>query len=385
MHSSIPGIFHPMSSAFLNKNSAHSALPPITEIPWGNLPDGRQVSLFTLENGKGARVRIANFGALIVSLEVPDKNGELGDVVLGYDSIEGYLADKATYFGAVVGRVANRIAGGRFTLNGREFSLATNNTPAGIPCSLHGGDIGFDKVLWSAKTVTVGAQSSLVLNYKSADGEEGYPGNLDVTVIYTLSPENTLRVEYGATTDKATPVNLSQHTYFNLEGEGADTILDHRLRINASRITPVTAGLIPTGEFRLVAGTPFDFKQPHSVGERIEASDEQLEFGAGYDHNWVIDGDDKVKIAAEVYAPRSGRVLTISTTEPGIQFYSGNFLDVASGKGGKPYAWRSGMALETQHFPDSPNQSSFPRITLQPGQRYASITEFAFATRQHPV
>ncbi|MDR2863823.1 MAG: galactose mutarotase [Puniceicoccales bacterium] len=374
-----------MSSAFLNKNSAHSALPPITEIPWGNLPDGRQVSLFTLENGKGARVRIANFGALIVSLEVPDKNGELGDVVLGYDSIEGYLADKATYFGAVVGRVANRIAGGRFTLNGREFSLATNNTPAGIPCSLHGGDIGFDKVLWSAKTVTVGAQSSLVLNYKSADGEEGYPGNLDVTVIYTLSPENTLRVEYGATTDKATPVNLSQHTYFNLEGEGADTILDHRLRINASRITPVTAGLIPTGEFRLVAGTPFDFKQPHSVGERIEASDEQLEFGAGYDHNWVIDGDDKVKIAAEVYAPRSGRVLTISTTEPGIQFYSGNFLDVASGKGGKPYAWRSGMALETQHFPDSPNQSSFPRITLQPGQRYASITEFAFATRQHPV
>ncbi|MDR2844878.1 MAG: galactose mutarotase, partial [Puniceicoccales bacterium] len=288
-----------------NTHATDGTAAPVTAEKWGRLPDGRAVTLYTLDNGQGLRVRIANYGAIIVSVETPDKTGAVADVALGYANIEGYLNDPGTYFGAVVGRVANRIAAGKFTLDGIAHTLATNNTPAGIPCSLHGGKTGFDKVLWDAKPAD-GKHPALTLTYRSKDGEEGYAGNLDVTVTYTVLPCNTLRVDYAATTDKATPVNLSQHSYFNLSGEGNGTILDHQIRFAASRFTPVNAGLIPTGEVRAVAGTPFDFTQPHAIGERIGAVDEQLAFGAGYDHNWALDpapdGTDATapRFAAEV-------------------------------------------------------------------------------------
>ncbi|MDR3229645.1 MAG: galactose mutarotase [Puniceicoccales bacterium] len=363
--------------------TSSTAAKPVTKQSWGKLADGRAVSLYTLDNGKGLRVRVSDYGALLVSIEVPDKTGKIADVALGYNTLDGYVNDTGTYFGAVVGRVANRIANGKFSLGGKTYTLFTNNTPADIPCSLHGGKVGFDRAVWNAAPASDGTPA-IVLKYLSKDGEEGYPGNLSVTVTYTLLPDNTLRVRYAAVTDKATPVNLSQHSYFNLAGEGNGTILEHKLTLNAPKLTPVTAGLIPTGEFLTVKDTPFDFTTPRTIGERINDKHQQLAFGAGYDHNWVLGGvsGGEPRFAAEVFEEKSGRVLTISTTEPGIQFYSGNFLDgTIRGKAGNPYVRRSGLALETQHFPDSPNQKNFPSITLQPGETYSSITEYKFSVR----
>jgi aldose 1-epimerase len=341
---------------------------------------GQEVALYTLTNSKGAQVAITPWGATVTSIRVPDRNGKLGDIVLGFDTLEGYQGNHP-YFGAIVGRYGNRIAKGQFTLAGKAYTLARNNGEN----HLHGGTKGFDKQLWSAREVPNANESgttgpSLELKYTSPDGEEGYPGKLDVTVTYTLTNANELRIDYLATTDKATVVNLTNHSYFNLAGEG--NVLAHRVQINAARFTPVDAGLIPTGELRNVKGTPFDFSAAHPIGERIEAVDEQIRFGKGYDHNWVLDGAaGKLRLAARVSESTSGRVLEVLTTEPGLQFYTGNFLDGSiHGKGGKTYAHRAGFCMETQHFPDAPNKPSFASTALRPAQRYQSTTVYRFST-----
>jgi aldose 1-epimerase len=355
----------------------------ITITSFGQLPDGRDVTLYSLVNSNGIRADVIDYGAIIVRLFVPDRAGRLDDVVLGYNALEDYL-EASPYFGAVVGRYANRIAGGTFTLDGQTYSLATNNYPGGLPCHLHGGVIGFDKVLWAATPYITGDVPSIVLRYTSPDGEEGYPGNLDVRVTYTLGKDNSLSIDYLATSDKATPVNLTQHSYFNLKGEGQGDILDHILTINAAHMTPVRAGLIPTGIVSPVAGTPFDFRSPYPIGERISSpGDEQLELAKGYDHNWVIDRPNSgLCLAATVFEPLSGRSLEVWTEEPGLQFYSGNFLKGSHiGKSGRPYSFRGGFCLETQHYPDSPNQPDFPCTILRPGETYSSTTVYRFGVR----
>jgi aldose 1-epimerase len=315
---------------------------------------------------------------------MPDREGRLDDIALGYDMVEKYVAGPAPYFGAIIGRYGNRIAAGKFTLDGKTHILFTNNDPGGLPCSLHGGKVGFDKVIWDVAPFVTKDTAGLKLRYLSKDGEEGYPGNLDITVVYTLTASNELRVEYFATTDKATPVNLTNHSYFNLAGEGSGTILNHVLTLNASKMTPVDKGLIPTGKITPVAGTPFDFTTPHAIGARVNTpGDEQLKFGAGYDHNFVLDraGPGLVK-AAEVYEATTGRVLEMFTEEPGIQFYCGNFLDGTNvGKSNRPYTHRTGFALETQHYPDSPNQPNFPSTILRPGEKYKTTTVYRFSAR----
>ena len=349
----------------------------VSRAPFGQLPDGRRVELFTLTNPQGIEVRAMTYGAIITSIRTPDLNGTQADIVLGFDSLSGYLAG-SPYFGAIVGRYANRIAGGRFTLDGVIYQLARNNGPN----SLHGGDRGFDKVLWNAEPFQNDSAMGVTFRYESPDGEEGYPGTVRVQVIYTLTATNELSVDYEATTDKATPINLSQHTYWNLHGEGRGDILDHVLTLNASEFTPVDSTLIPTGLIASVAGMPFDFRRSTAIGARINESNEQLRFGKGYDHNWVIDRDSQgtLVLAARLEDPVSGRRLEISTTEPGVQFYTGNFLDGSlKGKGGRPYGHRTGLCLETQHFPDSPNHANFPSTILRPGQRYQSRTEFVFS------
>ena len=294
--------------------------------------------------------------------------------MLGFDAPEGYLKNNTPYFGAVIGRYGNRIAKGRFSLNGREYRLALNNGEN----HLHGGIKGFDKVVWGAREVKRGP--ALALNYVSKDGEEGYPGNLSVSVVYTLTDNNELKIEYSATADKTTILNLTNHTYFNLAGEGS--ILNHEVMINADRFTPVDQGLIPTGELRSVKGTPMDFTQPAAIGARIEQQDEQLLLGKGYDHNFVLNGGGAPALAARVYEPVSGRVLEVYTTEPGVQFYTGNFLDGSiKGKGGQVYQRRYGFCLETQHFPDSPNKPDFPSTVLKPGEKYATTTIFKFSEK----
>ena len=342
---------------------------------FGKTGTGQEVALYTLTNAKGVQVAITPWGATVTSIRVPDRGGKLGDVVLGYDSLEGYLGNNP-YFGAIVGRYGNRIAKGQFTLDGKAYTLARNNGEN----HLHGGTKGFDKKLWSAREVPSASGPSLELKYTSPDGEEGYPGKLDVTVTYTLSNANELRIDYLATTDTPTVVNLTNHSYFNLAGEG--DVLAHRVQISAARFTPVDKGLIPTGELRSVKGTPFDFTVAHTIGERIEAGDEQIKFGKGYDHNWVLDGRaGRLRLAAHVSEPRSGRVLEVLTTEPGLQFYSGNFLDGSNrGKGGQAYAQRAGFCMETQHFPDAPNRPTFASTTLRPAQRYQSTTVYRFST-----
>ena len=337
--------------------------------------EGRKVELYTLTNSRGAEARIITYGGAVVSLKVPDRHGRMGDVVLGYDDVEGYLR-QTSYIGALIGRYGNRIARGRFTLNGREYTLATNNGEN----HLHGGIKGFDKVIWQARPL---AGASLLLSYLSRDGEEGYPGNLHTRVVYTLTDQNELRVEYTATTDKATHVNLTQHSYFNLRGAGDGDILGHHLTIYANRFTPTDAGAIPTGELRPVAGTPFDFRRPRAIGERINADEEQIRLGKGYDHNFVVNGRKGVlRKAAEVYEPTTGRVMEVWTTEPGIQFYSGNYLDGTSvGKGGRAYAYRTGFCLETQHYPDTPNKPNFPSTVLRPRGRYRTTTVYKFSAR----
>lgn len=362
--------------------AAETKQPPITVKPFGQLPDGTQTQLFTLQNTSGFRADISDLGGTVVNLFAPDKQGKLADVSLGFDNAAQYLAE-SPFFGALIGRYGNRIAGGKFTLDGLTYSLPLNNDPGGMPCSLHGGVIGFDKKIWRAHPVFVDGNPALILEYSSRDGEEGFPGNLTVEVTYSVTPENELRIDYKATTDKATPVNLTNHTYFNLHGEGEGTILDHVLTINASHTTPVTAGLIPTGELAPVSGTPLDFTSPHVIGERIDAANEQLEYGGGYDHNWVLDNQDgDLALAATLHEPKSGRFMEVLTTEPGLQFYTGNFLDgTLIGKSGRVYERRSGMCLESQHYPDSPNQPNFPSTILRPGETLRSTTIYRFSIR----
>jgi aldose 1-epimerase len=340
--------------------------------------DGQDVELYTLTNRSGVEARITNYGGIIVSLKVPDRQGKLDDVVLGFDALDGYLKGHP-FFGALVGRYGNRIGKGRFTLNGQEYKLATNNGEN----HLHGGIKGFDKVVWKAKPVTAKDGVGLELTYLSKDGEEGYPGNLSVKVTYTLTNNNELKIAYSATTDKDTVVNLTSHSYFNLAGQGNGDILNHQMTINADRFTPVDAGLIPTGELRSVKGTPLDFTKGTAIGERINQGDEQLKFGRGYDHNWVLNGNaGTLRQAAKVLEPTTGRVMEVWTTEPGMQFYTGNFLDGSlTGKGGRVYKQRYGFCLETQHFPDSPNKPNFPSTVLKRGSRYQTTTIYKFSAQ----
>ncbi len=346
--------------------------------PFGQV-DGKNVFLYRLINTHGMEVRAMSYGATIVSLRVPDRNGQSDDVVLGFDTLDGYLAPEP-YFGAVVGRYGNRIAKGQFTLDGATYHLATNNGPN----HLHGGVKGFDKVVWEAEPFDRDGSSGIVFTHVSPDGDEGYPGTLNARVTYTLTPDNELIVEYSATTDKATPINLTQHSYFNLAGAGTRDILEHRLTLDADRFTPVDARLIPTGEIAAVDGTPFDFRRPTAIGARIGADHPQLKYGNGYDHNWVLNGTaGQFRHAASVEEPTTGRTLDVSTTEPGVQFYTGNFLDgTLTGRSGRVYKQRYGFCLETQHFPDSPNHSAFPSTILRPGERYQSRTVFAFGVKK---
>jgi len=354
------------------------AKPKVTNQPFGKMPDGTSVEVYTLEDGP-YQVRITNYGGIVVSLRTPDRNGKPADVVLGFDDLNGYVANNndpkgGAFFGAIIGRYGNRIAHGTFTLDGHKYSLPLNNGEN----SLHGGPHGFNNVVWRAKPIANGVE----LTYVSKDGEAGYPGNLTVTVRYTLA-KGDLRIEYLATTDKDTVLNLTNHSYFNLAGQGDGNVLNHILTLNASRFTPVDAGLIPTGELKPVDGTPFDFRKPTAVGARIDADNEQLRLAHGYDHNFVLDsGGGKLSQAAEVYESDSGRVMKVFTDQPGIQFYSGNFLDGSiKGKGGKPYEKHAALCLETQHFPDSPNHPDFPTTELKPGQHYHTVTIYSFSTR----
>ncbi len=340
--------------------------------------EGQDIDLYTLTNAHGLEARITNYGGVLVSLKVPDKNGKFDDVVLGYDKLDDYVQTRR-YLGALIGRYGNRIAKGRFTLNGVEYKLAVNNGEN----HLHGGLKGFDKVIWKAKPLPVKDGVALELTYLSRDGEEGYPGNLSVRVVYTLSDKDELRLDYSATTDKETVINLTNHSYFNLAGQGNGTILNHRLMVAASRYTPVDAGLIPTGDLASVAGTPFDFMKLTAIGDRIDQDNEQLKLGKGYDHNFVLDGPrGQLRQAARVVEPSTGRSMDIWTTEPGIQLYTGNYLDGFSGKGGKVYNQRFAFCLETQHFPDSPNKSSFPSTVLKPSQRYQTTTIYKFGVQK---
>lgn len=349
----------------------------ITKASFGKAADGALVDIYTLKNAAGMEVAITTYGGRIVSLKAPGRGGQFADVVLGFDNLEGYLGTNP-YFGALVGRYGNRIAKGQFKLDGKTYKLAVNDGAN----SLHGGLKGFDKVVWTGREVP-GGDPSLELTYLSKDGEEGYPGNLTQKVTYTLTAANELKIDYAATTDKDTVVNVTNHSYFNLAGQGKGDILGHVMQLNASKITPVDAGLIPTGELKSVEGTPFDFRQPTAIGARIGADDEQIKRGGGYDHNFVIDGEPgTLRLAARVTEPASGRVMEVSTTEPGVQFYTGNFLDgTVKGKGGNAYAKRTGFCLETQHFPDSPNHPAFPTTTVKAGAEYKSTTVFKFSVQ----
>ncbi|MCI0490666.1 MAG: galactose mutarotase [Blastocatellia bacterium] len=354
----------------------NQAKPKIEKQPFGKTSDGQAVDLYTLTNTGGVEVKITNYGGTVVSLKVPDRNGHKADVVLGHDNLDGYMTNNP-YFGSIIGRYGNRIGKGRFSLNGQEYTLAKNNGEN----HLHGGIKGFDKVVWEAKEIDDKDGAGLSLNYVSKDGEEGYPGNLSVTVVYTLTDDNELKIDYTAATDKDTVVNLTHHSYFNLAGEGS--ILDHELMLEAGRFTPVDTGLIPTGELRSVKGTPMDFTQPTAIGARIDDDYEQLVLGKGYDHNWALEsGGGKLSLAARVSEPKAGRVMEVYTTEPGIQFYTGNFLDGSiTGKGGQVYQRRYGFCLETQHFPDSPNKPDFPSTLLKPGRKYMTTTVYKFSAK----
>jgi aldose 1-epimerase len=344
---------------------------------FGKTATGDTADLYTLANKNGMEAAITNYGGIVVSLKVPDRNGKIDDVILGFDSLDGYLKEHP-YFGALVGRYGNRIAKGKFKLNGVEYTLARNNGEN----ALHGGLKGFDKALWKARDVSTADTPRLELTYVSKDGEEGYPGNLSVTVTYSLTDANELRIDYAATTDKDTVLNLTNHTYFNLAGQGNGDILKHQVSIAADRYTPIDAGLIPVGRLDKVEGTPFDFRQPHEIGERINQKDEQLVRGKGYDHNFVLNsGGGSLAPAARVYEASSGRVMEVLTDQPGLQFYTGNFLDgTLTGKGGKVYQQRYGFCMETQHFPDSPNQPAFPSTVLKPGAKYQTTTVYRFST-----
>lgn len=350
----------------------------VEKTPFGKLPDGREVYLFTLTNASGCKVGIINYGAIVTSIVVPDKNGNFQDVVLGYDSLQGYIRDRS-FFGAIVGRYGNRIAKGKFRLDGKEYQLTINDGEN----HLHGGKTGFFKAYWDAKVIDDTLESSLALTLTSADGDEGYPGTVTVTVTYTLTNKNELRIDYKGTTDKETILNPTHHSYFNLSGDLNNTILDELLTIESDSITPVDKGLIPTGAFLAVAGSPLDFRMPRQIGAHINDSFEQLELGKGYDHNWVLKNyTGKIQKAAELYDSKSGRLMTVFTDQPGLQFYSGNFLDgTIKGKHGVAYKHRTGLCLEAQHFPDSPNEPKFPSVILEPGSVYHQTTIYQFSTK----
>jgi aldose 1-epimerase len=353
----------------------------VTSAPFGKLPDGTAVEAFTLTNASGIEVRAITYGAIVVSIKAPDRAGRLDDIVLGFDTLDGY-AGTHPYFGAVVGRYGNRIAKARFTLDGKTYALAANDGPN----HLHGGVKGFDKVVWKATPFKDARGVGVVFTRTSPDGEEGYPGNLASTVTYTLTDRNELRVDYAHTTDAPTVHNVTQHTYFNLAGEGSGDVLGHLVTLDAAHYTPVDATLIPTGEIATVEGTPFDFRRATPIGARIDGDHEQLKRGRGYDHNFVVSrqGPGLVRVA-HVHEPRTGRTLEVATTEPGVQFYTGNFLDgTLKGKSGHVYARRTGFCLETQHYPDSPNQPSFPSTVLRPGETYRSQTVFTFGVQKLP-
>ena len=343
--------------------------------PFGSLPDGGDVDLYTLSNDNGTRVSITTYGGIITSLTVPDGQGHLADVVLGFDRLDDYLADHP-YFGAIVGRTCTRIANGTFDLDGRSYSLARNNDGH----HLHGGASGFDRALWRARPRSSPEGPQLRLFHVSPDGDEGYPGRLEVFVTYTLTSDNELRIDAHATTDRPTHVNLTNHSYFNLAGHGAGDILDHVVSVNGDRFTPVDAGLIPTGELRDVAGTPMDLRTPAAIGARIDDDDQQLRYGHGYDHNWVLNRTgSELSLAATVAESTSGRLMEVLTTEPGLQLYTGNFLDGSlTGKAGAVYHRRCAFCLETQHFPDSPNRPEFPTTVLLPGEVYETTTVYRF-------
>ena len=344
----------------------------ISQAPFGKTADGTPVEIYTLRNDKGCEARIMTYGGIVVSLKVPDKNGNFGDVVLGYDKLDDYVKN-SPFFGALVGRYGNRIAKGKFTLAGKEYTLALNNAPN----NLHGGPIGFDKRVWKATTLLTADGPVLKLNYLSQDGDQGFPGNLNVTATYTLTADNGLLLTYTATTDKPTLCNLTQHSYFNLAGKG--DVLNYLVYINADKFTPVDKTLIPTGELKPVEGTPFDFRKPTAIGARINAADEQIKFGNGYDHNWVINKPPgKLGLVARVTDPATGRVMEVLSTEPGVQFYTGNFLDGITGKGGWVYKNRSGFCFEPQHYPDSPNHPQFPSTALKPGETYQNTILYRF-------
>ncbi|WP_448616914.1 aldose epimerase family protein [Modestobacter sp. URMC 112] len=357
--------------------------PSTTSEPFGTTPDGTAVERWTMVNGE-TTVRVLTYGGVIQTLEVPDADGEVDNVVLGFEDLAGYVSDDDPYFGSLIGRYGNRIAGGTFDLDGETYQLPLNDGPN----TLHGGPVGFDDRVWTATDVGDGDVAALQLELVSEDGDQGFPGTLSTTVTYTLDADARLTVHYEATTDAPTVVNLTQHTYWNLAGEGSGTVYDHELQIHAGGFTPVDETLIPTGVIAPVEGTPFDFREPTAIGARIRQADEQILFGQGYDHNWALDreddgaregsdGEDALEEAAVLHDPASGRTLTISTTEPGLQFYSGNFLaGTLVGTGGSVYRQGDGLALETQHFPDSPNQPDFPSTELRPGEVYDSTTVF---------
>lgn len=347
----------------------------VKEEVFGKMPDGHEVKIFTLTNKNGLKARVTEYGAILVSMETPDKNGKLADLTHGYDDLAGWLTN-TSYFGSTVGRFGNRIKDGKFTLDGKEYTLAKNNEPGGIPCALHGGLKGFDKVLWKGKAVDNGVEFS----YTAKDGEEGYPGNLSVKVTYSLNDKNELKWEAKATTDAPTVLNIVHHSYWNLSGDPTTSINDHVLQLNAPSYLPTDAGLIPTGEIAPVAGTPMDFTKPHVIGERVESDFEAIKFGGGYDHAWVLEKGSGVRLAARVKDPKSGRVMEISTDQPAIQFYGGNFLDgTVAGKHGVKYAKRSALCLETEGFPDSPNKPNFPSPVLRPGQTYKHVMIHKFS------
>ena len=371
-------IFFPILTASLFRT--RSSERQIDASNFGVSKEGQAVHRYVLANDKGVRATIITYGAALVSLQSPDRNGKIADIVLGYDDLDGYQQDKS-YFGATIGRYGNRIAQGQFSLDGKMFQLPKNDGPN----CLHGGIRGFNKRVWTAADVSRDDAQVLELTYISLDGEEGFPGKLTAKVTYTLSREsNELRIDYSAATDKDTVVNLTNHSYFNLAGATGADILGHRLLLHAGQFTPVDSTLIPTGELRNVDGTPFDFRKPTAIGARIGQSDEQLKFGKGYDHNWILESHSSdLHPAAEVFEPTGGRVLQVLTTEPGIQFYSGNFLDgTVRGKGGQLYAYRTGFCLETQHYPDSPNHANFPSTVLKAGQSYRSTSVIRLSTRK---
>ena len=351
----------------------------VTKRSFGKTSAGENVDLYLLRNANGVETTITNYGGIVVSLKVPDRAKKFDDVVLGFSDLEPYTK-QGPYFGALIGRYGNRIARGRFKLNGVEYKLAVNNGEN----HLHGGIKGFDKVVWTGREMNTKAGPAVVLTYLSKDGEEGYPGNLRVRVVYTLTNKDELKIDYSATTDKDTVINLTHHSYFNLRGEGNGDILEHLVKINADRFVPIDAGSIPLGELSKVAGTPFDFLKSTAIGARINDDNEQLKNGSGYDHTFVINGrPGTLRLAATAYEPSTGRTMEVWTTEPGMQFYTGNFLDGLTGKSGKPYPRRSGFCFETQHYPDSPNQPSFPTTTLRRGRTYTSTTIYRFNARSN--